>query len=161
MRDEDDPIERRRNQRQSGKQTRLIIAVAVVAGIFVATTASVIAINVMRRMPAATAVLGPDLTMTAQEMIDKTAGNPTAIAPHNGKIVRLTGKMHRVSGNVHGETFLYFENHNENGRGESPRCFFDNPSDLANLRKGDTITLQGQIRANGSGVDIGPCRIVR
>lgn len=158
MRDDADPIERRRKQRAARQMRTVVIVVGIASGLLFLVIAIVFAPMLLRKTPAV-AILGPDMTMTAQELIDRTAGNPTVMAPHNGKTIRLSGKFHRVSGNMQNQTFMYFEN--ETGRGDALRCWFEEPAELAGLRKGDAVTVQGLVAASGTGVDIVNCRLIR
>jgi hypothetical protein len=97
----------------------------------------------------------PDVTMTAQVLMDETNGNRAAATKYQGKMVRLTGKLEYVGSNNQNKCFLSFI-----GKGDSPRCFFDSASAVANIKKGDTITVQGRLYADGGRVDLSNCRLV-
>ena len=92
--------------------------------------------------------------LDAAELMAEIASNPASTAKYQGLTVRITGRLKEVTSNLHRECFLTFD-----GKGHSPRCFFDNPADVSHLKPGDAITLQGALSTDGGTVDVGPCRL--
>jgi hypothetical protein len=99
----------------------------------------------------------PVADLDAREFTKDISGNPASASKYQGKVVRLRGKLKQVTGNIQGQTFMYFES---DPLQISPRCFFSNPAVLQNLRPGDPVTLEGRLYVNGGLVDLMECKLV-
>lgn len=99
----------------------------------------------------------PEATFTADELSELVSGNTAGAAKYSGKLVRISGRMDEVTGNIHGQTFLKFKTAKHN----PIRCFFSTPSVLSHLKKGDTVTLQGYMTEPSLTVDLSPCVLVQ
>ena len=98
----------------------------------------------------------PDVIVMADELNNEVANNTAAAAKYEGKLIRISGIMEEVTGNIEGKTFLRFKH----TKYSPVRCFFDNPSVLSHLKKGDSVTLQGYVSRPGMTVDVSPCVLV-
>jgi hypothetical protein len=109
------------------------------------------------REPSTPPIFAGPVIISADELAQSTIKNPAAVLQYKSRTFRVTGKMERVTATIYGQCYLTMVVQ----KGESPRFGFDNPADVAHLKAGDVITVEGNAATTGSSVDIGSCRLIR
>ena len=96
-------------------------------------------------------------TFDAEDFMEKTKDNTAVMADHNGRTIEIVGAFGRLSSTIRNENFLSFKETGQ--RHHSPRCFIKNLGQAKDLKAGDEIVVQGELRISGGLIDLANCTV--